>query len=229
MCIRDRNVIAASTGGAQGGMGIGIVGFGTANTGNVIQGNYIGTNINGEVVAGFGNGNYGVAIVGMASNNLVGGIGNGEGNKLAGNGANGVLIYSFSGLGGMEATNNSILGNSITENGTTGIRLADADDGGFTPTTPEPYPNDVGDTDAITNHFMNFPVISAVTSTNGTATITYDLDINDAEVGATGYRVEFFANDSADASGHGEGQTYLGSDTAVSYTHLDVYKRQTYS
>jgi hypothetical protein len=62
---------------------------------------------------------------------------------------------------------------------------------------------------------MNFPVISSVTSTNGQATITYDLDINDAEAGATGYRVEFFANDSADPTGYGQGQTYLGYDTVA--------------
>lgn len=181
---------------------------------NTIQGNYIGTNGGGQVLSGFGNEGDGILIEqqinGAPTNNLIGGNGAGEGNVIAGNGGAGVNlngpVVDPDNPDLNQPLNNSILGNSIYGNGGLGINLSIAGDTAVTP-------NDAGDPDFGPNHLMNFPVIQSVTSTNGSATITYDLDINDSEPGATGYRVEFFANDSADPSGHGQGQTYLGSDT----------------
>ena len=72
--------------------------------------------------------------------------------------------------------------------------------------------NDLGDGDELSNHLINYPVISRVAPEGNSAKVTYSLDINDAEVGATGYRVEFFANSTND----GEGEIYLGSDTIAS-------------
>lgn len=188
---------------------------GGPSTNNTIQGNYIGTNANGQVEAGFGSTQNAVIFVFDAQDNLVGGAGAGEGNVIAGNSA-GVGISNFASF---EALNNSILGNSIHDNtgGTApsnlGIDLLGSTTNGTTFTDAGVTLNDAGDPDELSNHLMNFPVIQSVTSANGQATITYNLDINDAEAGATGYRVEFFANDSADPSGYGQGQTYLGSDT----------------
>lgn len=128
-------------------------------------------------------------------------------------------------------TNNSILGNSIFNNSgyvVSGIGIDNLQTNNFsTFINGGVTANDDGDVDYSgtntgPNHYLNFPEPTAVSSTNGTATITYDLDINDSESGATGYRVEFFANDTADASGHGQGQTYLGSDTVSG----DVTDRQ---
>lgn len=193
-----------------GGIGIALAANDT-NVNNTIQGNYIGTNANGQVQAGFGNEGSGI-VVGEGDNNLIGGTNIGEGNIIAGNGAAGVRVDGNvidpdnPDVG--QSLNNSIIGNSIFGNGGLGIDLMISD-------TPGVTPNDTGDPDYGPNHFMNFPVIQSVTSTNGQATITYDLDINPTEPEATGYRVEFFANDSADASGYGEGQTYLGSDTVA--------------
>ncbi len=205
----DRNVISCQN---EDGAGYGIA-FAANSTsqGNTIQGNYIGTNTNGQIQEGFGNVGDGIVLA-ASVNNLIGGTGTGEGNVIAGNGGAGVRVDGNvvdpdnPDLG--QSLNNSILGNSIFGNGGLGVDL-------MINNTPGVTPNDVGDPDYGPNHLMNFPVIQSVTSTNGTATITYDLDINDAEPGATGYRVEFFANDSADASGYGEGQTYLGSDTVA--------------
>lgn len=212
-----RNYVAGALGG-----GISVSGttpFGGSQTNNVtIQGNCIGTNTSCGVESGYGNAQYGINTFTDVDNVLIGGTGAGEGNVIAGNGA-GIVNLGFQTY---TPVNVSIVGNSIYNNsgGTTtqvgidnlqtnnfvnyinlGVTLNDADDIDYNG-------NNIG-----TNHYLNFPEISSVTSTNGTATITYNLDINDTETGATGYRVEFFANDTADASGYGQGQTYLGSDT----------------
>jgi titin len=186
--------------------------FGAGNGGHTIQGNYIGTDINGNPVGT--QGGVGIVIVADSNNNLIGGTGAGEGNLVRGNGAG---IFAI-GLDPFFGVNNSILGNSIYQNtGNTisglGIDLFQSPDFGSSFISEGVTPNDVGDPDADENHYMNFPVLSAITSNNGTVDITYSLDINNAEAGATGYRVEFFANDAQDSTGHGEGQTYLGAET----------------
>ncbi|MCB9822657.1 CSLREA domain-containing protein [Candidatus Nomurabacteria bacterium] len=213
--VYDRNVVSGSPSG--------FVFY--QSTGMKVQGNYLGTNANGSVQTGFGNSVSAIIFVGDSQNNLIGGANSGEGNIVAGNGA-GVMVGDL--FGSFLALNNSIIGNSIHSNSggsisTLGIDLlgntddfANWSDAGVTA-------NDAADPDVTSNVLMNFPVITSITSSNGQATITYDLDINDAEPGATGYRVEFFANDGADPSGHGQGQTYLGSETVAG----DVTNRST--
>jgi hypothetical protein len=202
-----RNVISCQT-YSGAGYGIAFSANGTSQD-NTIQGNYIGTNITGQISSGFGNVGEGIVLANV-SGSLIGGSGLGEGNVIAGNGRAGVAVTGGTvNLGNPDlnqSINNSIIGNSIFGNDGLGIDLTINDVAGVTP-------NDAGDPDYGPNHLMNYPVISSVTSSNGQATITYDLDIYDAEPGASGYRVEFFANDSDDPSGHGQGQTYLGSDT----------------
>jgi len=91
-----------------------------------------------------------------------------------------------------------VLGNSIHDNVDLGI---DLDPLGVTA-------NDAGDADSGPNGLQNFPSISATSGNPGT--ITGQLDS-----GAGTYRIEFFKNGACDASGNGEGATYLGSvDTA---------------
>ena len=148
----------------------------------------------------------------LAGNNiLVGGINPGDGNIIINNGL-GIGVTSLVGSNGL---NNSILRNTIYSNtggpiSTLGIDLLGNTNDTVTFTNAGVTPNDANDPDITSNHLMNFPVINSITSSNGQVTINYDLDINDAEAGATGYRVEFFANDAADPSGYGEGQTFLG-------------------
>ncbi len=184
------------------------------NSNNTIQGNYIGTNINGEVA---GVGNTTAALLVLASeNNLIGGTSSNQANLVAGNGA-GLLVTSLGGAGGL---NNSFLGNSVHSNtggglSTLGIDLLGNTNDFVTFTSLGVTLNDADDPDITSNHLMNFPVINSITSTDGQVTINYDLDINDAEAGATGYRVEFFANDAADPSGYGEGQTFLGTENVA--------------
>ena len=65
--------------------------------------------------------------------------------------------------------------------------------------------NDANDSDTGPNNLQNFPVLTseAASTINGTL---------DSTAANSGYpvRIEFFANTSCDASGHGEGQSYLG-------------------
>src|SRR5205807_5468199 len=79
--------------------------------------------------------------------------------------------------------------------------------------TPEPpstvTPNDPGDTDTGPNNLQNFPVITSATA--GSTTVSGTLDSYD---GGT-FTIEVFSNSACDASGNGEGKTYLGSGQTV--------------
>ena len=116
----------------------------------------------------------------------IGGTGAGEANTIAYNASIGVLV-----LGG---TGHAIVGNSIFSNGALGI-----DVGPFGVTA-----NDAGDGDTGANNLQNFPVLTAVTGgVQGTLNSTPN----------TPFRVHYFSNAVCDASGNGEGQTYLGETT----------------
>lgn len=174
--------------------------------GNTIQGNYLGTDKDGNVVPGLA-GPIGVGLLNESSSNIIGGIGAGEGNKIAGHTNNGIWIIAVNGFGA-DPLNNSIIGNDIEQNTESGIRLCNDTNSDFVCDTPEPYPNDAGDPDEGPNMFMNFPVINSATKGSSTVTVNYDLDINPAEVGATGYKIAFYAN----TTNTREGAIFLGTD-----------------
>ena len=207
------NVIAGMP--ASGGFGGGIFLYGVNGlSGNKFQGNKIGTDKDGNAISGSGNG-IGITLAINASNNLIGGTGAGEGNTIAYNTGIGVNIMDFVGSGLPSPVNNTIIGNSIHDNSELGIDLTGMD----TPFSPNinvgVTPNDSGDPDESSNHYMNFPVINSATKGSGEVTVNYNLDINSAESGATGYNVAFYASTAADPSGYGEGEIYLGSDTVA--------------
>lgn len=200
------------SGNGLGGIGI----FGGADL-NLVAGNYIGTDASGA--APLPNDIIGVAIGFNAQSNQIGGVG-ALANVIAFNGGPGV------GLGknppfvppGPDATGNRIQGNSIHSNAGLGIDLNIQTD--FTPFPPlvnlisdGVTPNDFEDADTGDNNLQNFPVIAAaaVTASTGTTTISGSLATTPSPTGTTRtYRVEFFANQLADPSGHGEGETFLG-------------------
>lgn len=194
-----RNVIS-NNGASFGGI---TMYFATTNT---IQGNYIGTDKNGVVVPGLGN-NYGILILNESDNNLIGGTAAGEINLIAGNDY-GVLVMPSTIIGGADPINISVVGNDIEQNSILGIHLAIDSDDDLIPDSSTPVPNDAGDPDSGPNMFMNYPVINSATKGTGQVTVNYDLDINPAEVGATGYSVDFYAN----STNTREGAIYLGSD-----------------
>ncbi|MBN1494631.1 DUF11 domain-containing protein [Candidatus Peregrinibacteria bacterium] len=93
---------------------------------------------------------------------------------------------------------NKIEINSIYNNGGIGIDLASD---GVTL-------NDASDADLGANNLQNYPIVESVVYSGGNTTITgslHSVPLRD------NYRIEVFANDAADPTGYGEGQTYLGS------------------
>jgi len=158
---------------------------------NTIEGNSIGTDVTGT----FAIGNLlGGVILGSSSGTRIGSNIDGlddaaEANRIAHNGGTGVAIID----GG---TGNSIRGNAIESNGGPGIDL------GWDGVTP----NDPGDTDTGDNALQNFPVLQSA-RTGGQTRVTGSLGSNPA----TAYVIDFYANETADPLGYGEGSRYLGS------------------
>ena len=146
-----------------------------------VQGNKIGTDVSGA--APLAN-EIGIVIDQGASHNTIGGVISGAGNVIAFN-TSGVQVESGSGF---DSVGDSILSNSIFSNGPTGSPAAGID---LLPGA---------------NHLQNYPVlISAVGHADGTTTLRGNFN----STPNTNYRLEFFANPTADPSAFGEGQTFL--------------------
>jgi hypothetical protein len=171
--------------------GNGDAGIDLGGDNTVIRGNLIGVATDGTTP--LGNGEEGISLDG--SNNLVGGTTSDEANVIAYNGEFGIFA------GGTTSAGNLFNGNAIFANGDLGINLCLVEVFVCDGVTP----NDAGDADEGPNGLQNFPELSAATL-NGTLSVTGTLN----STPSTTFRVEFFANDALDASGHGEGQTYLG-------------------
>ena len=146
------------------------------------------------------NGSGGLRING--NSNVVGGETQ-NGNLFADNGGPGILVESGSGNSVISARGTKGVSrfNTFSNNGGLGIDL-----GGDGVTS-----NDTGDGDTGANHLQNFPVLTAVTA--GTQTRirgTYNSTRN------TRVTLQFFANDTCDPSGNGEGAIFL--DSSVIFT-----------
>jgi CSLREA domain-containing protein len=175
-------------------------------SGNVIQGNFIGTQADG--VSPLGNGRNGVTFTHGAHDNSLGGTTVGAGNVIAFNTV-GVPV-SGAAFGLPDCLRNSILGNRIFSNAGLGIDLGD--DG---VSNNDPLP---GDADTGPNNLQNFPVLTSAVAGIGSTTITGTLN----STPNTTFRIEFFASDAPDASGFGEGQTFLGFTTVTTDGNGDV-------
>jgi uncharacterized repeat protein (TIGR01451 family) len=166
-----------------GNMGDGIEVFGS---GTQILGNDIGVLPGG---APMGNALDGVVLSG--DNNVVGGSAASAANVIAANGDVGVDVVVGAG--------NLISRNPMHDNG--GIAI-DLNDDGVTP-------NDAADFDGGPNNLQNFPIIMQAGAQG--STVEVDGALHSAK--NTAYTIEFFANAACDSTGHGEGETYIGSDT----------------
>jgi subtilase family serine protease len=168
----------------------------TSSSGNLVEGNLIGTDITGT--ASLGHGADGIIIHNGSANNTI------AGNVIAFNGTGftgdraGITLTSSSGGG------NAILDNAIFSNAGLGIDFSDPDD------TLGVTPNDPGDGDDGANHRQNFPVLTSAVRGAGIA-ITGTLD----SVANQTFHVEFFTSSACDASGFGEGETFLGSTSVL--------------
>lgn len=165
-----------------------------------IQGNYVGLGADG--VTAVGNESNGIDVnngdatpPGPTYNVLVGGTTAGAANTVAHNGNMGIAVNT-------DGTKAALLRNVIFNNGNLGIGF------GF---GTSPTSNDANDTDSGPNDYLNFPRLSNTSEADGNTKIFYRLDVP-----AGAYRIEFYDNDTADPSGHGEGQTFLGTTDVVS-------------
>ena len=165
----------------------GIVIVGSPAQSNTVGPNFIGTAAGG--ITPLGNGGDGVSITEGASNNLIGhATVVSQANIIRFNAQVGVRIES--------GTQNAIRNNRISNNGLLGI---DLEGDGVTL-------NDSGDADTGANGRQNFAVLSSATGgVQGTLNSTPN---------AT-FRIEFFGNTACDASGNGEGATFLGATTVL--------------
>jgi Bacterial Ig-like domain (group 3) len=152
-----------------------------------LRGNLIGTKRDGTSALPNG---YGVLLQGIGS--TVGGSAAGQPNIIAFNTGNGVNV-DFASSG------NRISQNSIYSNTALGITLTG---------TGVPLANDAGDPDSNAgNHGQNYPVIASGAIVALSATISGSINSN----ASTALHLEFFANAACDATGNGEGQTFIGS------------------
>jgi CSLREA domain-containing protein len=194
-----RNVISGNLGSLGTPAGVLIRDVGT--DGNTVQSNYIGVAADGATALGNTGGgvggSQGVMIMSGASNNIIGGSDPAnEANIIANNSGDGVRVAGDASIG------NAIRGNSIYANTLLGINLAKTGEANGTVT-----PNDALDADTGPNTLQNFPVIT--TAVDGTTTVSGTLN---STAGAA-FAIDVYANVSCDASGNGEGRTYLGSVT----------------
>jgi titin len=175
------------------GAGVGIDGHQT-----VVQGNRIGTDASGTV----GLGNSTGILIDDGSRNLVGGLASGAGNIIAFNANEGVLVAARAGVPD-SAILNSMQANSIFANGKLGIDL------GFNFGSDGISPNDPlgGDGDVGPNNLQNYPVLTSA-NTSGANLLIQGKFSSDTNIT---FRIEFFANAVCDASGHGEGEYFLGA------------------
>jgi hypothetical protein len=182
----SRNVIAGNL-----GSGVNIIG----SAANTVAGNSIGVGLGGWAL---GNQGDGMRITASSSFNMIGGTDPTAANLIAYNGGNGVTVGADT---TDESIGNSILENSIVSNGKLGIDLGN--DG--------PTPNTPGGPHSGANLLQNHPVIASAVSSASSTLVTGSLN---STPGMT-FQLEFFANPTANASGYGEGKTYLGTTSVT--------------
>ena len=173
----------------NGNYGLSISGPGTSL--QTVQGNFIGLNATGT--AGIGNSYSGIILFNGAQSNLIGDTLTGDANLIAFNGISGIDVFDST------TTGNDFNANSIFSNNALGINLVGGSEDGFGVTANDPQDADTGP-----NQLQNYPVL---TSANSSAVIQGSLN----SVPNKPYRVDFYSSPSADPSGFGEGQTWIGA------------------
>jgi CSLREA domain-containing protein len=198
---------------------------------NIVEGNFVGVGANGSTPVG--NKFHGIALRSGSNgsaqpnepgvrNNLIGGLGLGDGNTIAFNAVAGVAVFGNPvALSGQANTGNTIEGNSIFQNGRSdppllvGIDLSNGSpypkDDGFTPNDSKGHgaANDP-------NNFQDFPVLSSITPTGTGAVIQGALD--QPAAANVKFRIDFYASNADPQSGVVEGQFFLGSGSATTNT-----------
>ena len=199
----NNQVLVNKIGGNGGG---GVVVEDEGSTGNIISGNLIGIDYSQTVPAG--NGPAGGVVL-RSSQNQVGGNPADFAfphNVIAFNAGGGVVVQGNATPGSTPPAGNIIRGNSIYSNGGLGIDLRND---GVTP-------NDALDADRGPNNLQNFPVLTSAGRATFTQPFPAPLGTGTRVRGTlnstpnTTFRLQFYSGP-ADASGHAEGKTYLGT------------------
>lgn len=203
--------------------------FGATTDGVVVTGNKIGILPDGFAAS---NNGIGILIIGDPANVIIGGTATTDRNIISANNGAGISIESSTSsaygitinAGKVSILGNSIYGNSPASSGPfaaggLAIDLLEGIDSKQQPngiadsyTHIGPTLNDAGDVDTGPNNYINFPVLNTATQSGTNLALDYNLDAADSP--SNTYRVEFFSNDTANPSGYGEGQTFLGAVTA---------------
>ncbi len=165
----------------------------TTSSNNLIQGNYIGINSQGNALSSGING-----IIVNGQNNVIGGINEGEGNQIA-NFDHGIVIADHPALVTSPSAGHTISGNNISNSNLLGIDLLQQQTTGITI-------NDNLDIDNGANGLQNFPRLLSAT--------TQQINGEFNSEASTDYRIEFFANNTCNLSGYGDGEQFLG--------HVDI-------
>lgn len=197
----SNNVIGGTVPAARNlisGNGYGVT---ISDPGNRVQGNFIGTKADG--VGALGNSEHGVSI--SDPNNTIGGAVSAR-NVIAFNGGDGVSVFTSDDI------RNRILSNSIYNNGELGIDLFGND--GVTANDNGPPP----DADAGANNLQNFPVISEARTSEGSTTVRGSLKSTPKRT----FTLQFFSSPFRDASGFGEGKTFLDQKTVTTDVNGNV-------
>lgn len=171
--------------------GDGILFCSCGDGGSAIYGNLIGTNVSGTV--NLGNKGYGIDI--GSANNTVGGTATGEANVIAFNTKAGVGLEKLN-----TDTGNTLSANSIYSNQALGIDLGE---------TGVPLQNHSGASQAGPNDLENYPVLASAVASTTVTTITGSLTSTANQT----FTIQFFSNETADPSGYGQGQSFVGSTT----------------
>jgi CSLREA domain-containing protein len=176
----SRNIISDN-----GGVGVSMLGSGA--DGNTVQGNLIGRNVNSPAN---NLGNFHGVFVSDAADNMIGGTTAAAANTISGNRNQGVMVI------GAAAARNSILRNSIFNNGTPGGLGIELNNDGVTPNDPQ-------DPDTGPNALQNFPVLTAAN------TIGVEGRLNSRP--RRDFTIQFYSNPAPNIpTGFGEGQTFIG-------------------
>lgn len=161
-------------------------------TNAIVRNNIFGLEDNGSTALALND----VAVLTSGDGHEIGGTGASDGNVFANIDSHAVLVSS-------QSQGNSILGNSFRNNNSgLAINLQAAGDpvNGVTA-------NDGNDPDTGANNLQNFPEILSAIRSGSNTNVTFTL----TSTGSRTFRIEFYASDTADPSGFGEGQRFLQS------------------
>jgi CSLREA domain-containing protein len=192
--IADRNLLSAN------GNGLTLSNVSASR----IQGNLIGTAADGQTPLGNGSptspSNRGGVLV-SGDNNLIGGTEPGEGNVIAFNSIQGVVV-----IGGQHNAirGNAIWGNAGVWKGGLGITLAS---GGLTPDVGRNTLNDAGDADTGSNGLQNYPRLTSAQQAGGLLSLGGVL----GSTADSTFEIDVFLSDAPDPGGYGEARYYLGT------------------